>query len=131
MTNIATLVPPPQKGERRGGRVAGVQNRHTRAMKLAMVEAAEESKHAEHRGQSLKAYCLFLADEHPTVFANMLARLIPIQAKVTTNGPPLRLDPSMSMEELIRNFEAKIKDVNYRPLPRMLEQDDVEVDDAT
>ena len=81
MSNIATLLPPIEKGERRGnrGRAPGQINRVTRAMKLASIEAAELSKHAQ--DGTLTSYLKFLADDHPQQFANILCRLIPAQVK--------------------------------------------------
>jgi hypothetical protein len=114
---------PIEKGERRGhrGRVAGVQNMYTRAMKTALYLAAEESKHSD---GSLKGYLLHLADEKPELFAPMLMRLIPVQAKIEHHGPPpKRLDPSMSIDEMVSNFVMKIKDTSYRPEPRLIENE--------
>jgi hypothetical protein len=78
-----------------------------------------------------------LADEHPTVFAGLLGRLIPIQAKVKTDDNIRarleKLDMSMTLSEMIQSFEQKIKS-DYMPVePRLLiEQrgDDDDDDDA-
>lgn len=131
MTNIAALVPPPPKGERRGGRVKGQLNAVTRCLKTALMLAAEESDHCPPGKQSLAGYCLWLANERPELYVSMLARLIPVQAKIETTGPPLPpLSMNMPIDEMISNFAEKIKNPNYRAVPRLLEQDDVEVDDA-
>ena len=72
MSNIATLK-PIQKGDGRGGRVPGQVNRITRALKTALIFAAEELKHS--KDKSLKSYCTFLADERPELFAGLFGKI--------------------------------------------------------
>ena len=50
---------PIEKGKRYVGRAPGVQNRTTRAMKLALIEAAEESEHSD---GCLKGYCKIFSE---------------------------------------------------------------------
>lgn len=128
MSNIATLLPPIQKGERRGGRVVGSTNRVTRALKKAIINAAEKSEHCPEDNKSLEGYCTYLANEHPTTFAVMLTRLIPVQAKIKSDGEiPQRLSINMSLSDMVSAFEMKIKS-DYRPTMPMLVQNDVEVE---
>ena len=108
MTNVTTLR-PNEKGERRGGRQPGVQNLTTRVLKHALLLAAEESKHSD---GSLKGYCLHLANERPELFVSMLARLIPVQAKIDSDvrvdfDKIKRLTAEMPLDEMVRNFEAR------------------------
>jgi hypothetical protein len=130
MANITNLQ-PMQKGERRCGRKAGVLNRTTRLLKLAIITAAEKSKHSD---GSLESYCLFLADEKPETFAQLLARLIPVQAKVeATENVRVRLErltPTMALSEMISAFEKKLKSSYCPPLPRIEHDDDDDDDDA-
>jgi hypothetical protein len=130
MSNIATLLPPMRKGERRRcGRAKGQTNRMTRALKIAVIFAAEKSEHS--KDKSLEGYCLYLANEHPTVFAALLGKLIPAQAKVKAEFVRLeKLSLDMPLSEMIRNFELKIKS-DYQPAPRLLiEHDDDDEPDA-
>ena len=130
--NLLTLR-PFAKGERHHvGRAKGVPNRTTRALKIALIDAAEKSRHSKDRGKSLEAYCTYLADEHPVAFAGLLGKLIPVQAKVKTDGNVRfeKLNMSMSLAEMISNFEMKIKS-DYRPPPPVLiEPDDDDEPDA-
>ena len=100
MANLATLT-PFKKGDGRGGRTKGQTNRVTRALKKAIINAAEKSEHCPANDKSLEGYCTFLANEHPTTFAMMLTRLIPVQAKVKTDiDRPTRLTINMSLSEM-------------------------------
>ena len=128
MSNIATLK-PFEKGEdgRRGSR-KGRPNRVTRALKKAIINAAENSVHCPEDDKSLEAYCTYLADEHPTTFATMLTRLIPVQAKVKGEfNRSTRLTINMSLSDMVSAFEMKIKS-DYQPEPALIEQDQVEVE---
>lgn len=129
MSNITTLHPPNVKGEeRRGGRVKGSVNRMTRALKKAIINAAEKSEHCPVNNKSLEGYCTYLANEHPTTFATMLTRLIPVQAKIKSDGEiPQRLSINMSLSDMVNAFELKIKS-DYRPVVPLIAQDDVEVE---
>lgn len=125
MSNIASLT-PMQKGERRGGRAKGQVNKVTRALKHALILAAEKSVHSKDR--SLESYCTFLADEHPTTFAGLLGRLIPVQLKakgdVRVDLERIKLNMNMSLPEMIANFEAKIKSDYCVPPRALIEHDD-------
>lgn len=122
--NVQNLKPPIEKGEHRGhrGRAPGVLNRVTRAMKIAAIDAAELSKHS--KDNTLTSYLTFLADEHPAQFSAILCKLIPVQVRANiSDGPPQRLDTSMSLSQMINSFEQKIKS-DYQPvLPPVIEHD--------
>src|SRR6516225_7174868 len=70
----------PKKGERFGGRQKGTPNQTTRELKEALFLAAEKSKHS--RGEGLVGYLTYLADNEKSLYVPMLARLIPLQAKI-------------------------------------------------
>jgi hypothetical protein len=130
MTNVATLK-PNKKGTRRGGRQPGVQNLTTRVLKHALLLAAEESKHSD---GSLKGYCLHLANERPELFVSMLARLIPVQAKIDSDvridfDKIRRLTAEMPLDEMVRTFEEKIKSPDYVPRSLLIDQNANEHDD--
>jgi hypothetical protein len=129
MSNIATLLPPIKKGEKRCGRAKGQTNRITRALKNALILAAEKSKHSKDR--SLESYCTYLADEHPVAFAGLLGKLIPVQARVKTEGNVRfeRLNLNMPLSDMIKNFEAKIKSDYQPPPPVLIERDDNDDDE--
>ncbi|MGY3690710.1 hypothetical protein ACVIGA_000790 [Bradyrhizobium sp. USDA 3240] len=74
----------PKKGERFGGRQKGTQNKVTRALKEAIILAAENSVHS--KTKDLVGYVKYLADKRPEVFASLLGRLIPLQAMVAVKG---------------------------------------------
>jgi hypothetical protein len=97
-----------KKGDGRGGRPKGAPNKTTRALKEAIILAAEKSKHSKAGG--LVGYLKYLADEKPEVFAPMLGRLLPLQARVKNEGvSPVKLHLDMSLPEMINNFENRIK----------------------
>src|SRR5213596_1760160 len=50
-----------KKGDGRGGRPKGTPNKTTRALKEAIILAAEKSKHS--KAHDLEGYLLYLADE--------------------------------------------------------------------
>ena len=97
-----------KKGDGRGGRPKGAQNKTTRVLKEAIILAAEQSKHS--KAGDLEGYLRYLADEKPELFVPLLAKLLPLQVKAK-NEPdkPVRLDPGMSLPEMIDNFERRIK----------------------
>ena len=134
MSNIATLK-PITKGDPRGGRVKGQVNRITRALKTALILAAEKSEHCPKGNKSLEGYCLYLANKHPVTFAGLLGKLIPVQARVKAEGnaridfEKLKLNLSMPLEEMIRNFEIKIKSGYCPPPPVLIEHDDDDDDE--
>jgi hypothetical protein len=51
-------------------------------MKEAIILAAEQSKHS--KTGDLVGYLLFLADDHPELFAPFLGRLLPLQVNAKT-----------------------------------------------
>ncbi|WP_369722918.1 hypothetical protein AB8Z38_02320 [Bradyrhizobium sp. LLZ17] len=71
-------------GERPVGRAKGTQNKFTRELKEAIITAAELSKHSKKKG--LVGYVTYLADDKPGLFASLLSRLIPLQARVNVEG---------------------------------------------
>ena len=117
-----------KKGDGRGGRPKGAPNKTTRALKEAIILAAEKSKHS--KAHDLEGYLLYLADEKPELFVPMLGKLLPLQvrAKNEGDGPVnlnLKLNPNMSLSEMISNFEQRVK-AAYMPQltsPPLIEQD--------
>ncbi|MGY3558449.1 hypothetical protein ACVWXP_001718 [Bradyrhizobium sp. USDA 4463] len=82
-----------KKGERFGGRQKGTPNKVTRQLQEAIILAAEKSVHS--KTKDLVGYLTYLADKHPGVFASLLGRLIPLQAKVNVDA------------DMQRTFKAK------------------------
>ena len=76
--NVANL-------QRRVGRVAGVPNKSTRALKEAIVLAAEQSVHSETK--DLVGYVKYLADKKPEIFASLLGRLLVFRGKYLRGEP--------------------------------------------
>ena len=118
-----------KKGDGRGGRPKGAPNKTTRALKEALIFAAEKSKHS--KTHDLEGYLMYLADEKPELFVPLLGKLLPLQVKAKNEdvGPVnlnLNLNPNMSLSEMINNFERRIKSI-HNPLkelaPPMIEQD--------
>jgi hypothetical protein len=70
----------PKKGERFGGRQKGTPNQTTRELKEALFLAAEASRHSD--GKGLVGYLTHLADNEKALYVRMLARMIPLQAKI-------------------------------------------------
>ncbi len=103
-----------KKGDGRGGRPKGAPNKTTRALKEAIILAAEKSKHS--KAHDLEGYLLYLADEKPELF-------VPLLGKLSVN---LKLNPNMSLSEMIDNFERRIKSIHIpvnELAPPMIEQD--------
>jgi hypothetical protein len=114
-----------KKGDGRGGRPKGAPNKTTRALKEAIILAAEKSKHS--KAHDLEGYLLYLADEKPELFVPLLAKLLPLQvrAKNEGDGPVNLINPNMSVSEMISNFEQRVK-AAYMPQltsPPLIEQD--------
>jgi hypothetical protein len=114
-----------QKGDGRGGRPKGAQNKTTRALKEAIILAAENSKHS--KTGDLEGYLRHLADDEPELFVPLLAKLLPLQLNAKNEpAEPVRLNPSMSLPEMIENFERRIKSI-HNPLKALtapiIEQD--------
>src|SRR5690348_2784437 len=101
-----------KKGDGRGGRPKGAPNKTTRALKEAIILAAEKSKHS--KGGDLEGYLRYLADEKPELFVPLLGRLLPLQvrAKEEIVGPVNRINLSMSLSEMVENFERRIKSIH-------------------
>ena len=74
-------------------------------MKRALILAAEQSVHS--KDGTLVSYVTWIANVHPALFCNMLGRLVPMEAKIQTNGVPQRLSSDMSLDQLVSAFEMK------------------------
>src|SRR5215210_3596249 len=88
-----------KKGDGRGGRPRGAPNKTTRALKEAIILAAEKSKHS--KAHDLEGYLLYLADEKPELFVPLLGKLLPLQvrAKNEDRAPVNMLDANMPLSE--------------------------------
>jgi hypothetical protein len=127
MAGNVTTLKPITTGDPRGGRKVGQTNLLTRVMKRALVLAAENSEHSD---GSLVGYVTWIANVHPQLFCNMLGRLVPLEARVQTNGPPLqRLTPDMDLPTMISEFERKIQDPTYFATPHNTIEHSVDDDD--
>ena len=73
-----------KKGDGRGGRPQGAPNKTTRALKEAIILAAELSKHSETR--DLVGYLQYLADNRPELFVPLLGKLLPLQVRAKNEG---------------------------------------------
>ena len=111
-----------KKGDGRGGRPKGAPNKTTRALKEAIILAAEKSKHS--KAHDLEGYLLYLADEKPELFVPLLGKLLPLQVKAKNEDGGqvnLKLNPNMSLSEMIDNFERRIKSI-HNPLKELAPQ---------
>ncbi|SRR5258706_15202720 len=111
-----------KKGDGRGGRPKGARNKTTRALKEAIILAAEKSKHS--KAHDLEGYLLYLADEKPELFVPLLGKLLPLQVKAKNEDGGqvnLKLNPNMSLSEMIDNFERRIKSI-HNPLKELAPQ---------
>lgn len=89
--NPMPKIPPrPPKGRPRpagAGRKKGVQNNLTTSVKMAVVHAAMlEGQDGKGKGK-LIGYLRSLAKNHPTSFAALLARVIPLQVEGDPDKP--------------------------------------------
>ena len=124
--NIATLK-PITPGDPRAGRKVGQTNITTRLLKRALLMAAELSEHSDNQG--LVGYCTWLSNTRPELYVAMLSRLIPIQAKLKTDFVrPQELTSDMPLDQMMIEFERKIRDPNYHP--RAIENDARDYDDG-
>src|ERR1035437_1203762 len=64
------------------GRALGTPNKTTRALKDAIIYAAENSVHSEDK--TLESYLLFLANDKVELFVPLLGRLLPLQINAKT-----------------------------------------------
>jgi hypothetical protein len=130
VSHKANLI-PFEKGDGRAGRKPGSPNKATRVMKQAVINAAAKSIHCPPDDKSLEGYCTYLADAHPPVFAGLMGRLIPVQAKVKTDGNMRieNLNINMSLSDMVSKFELKLKS-GYRPAPPALVIDNDETGDG-
>jgi len=113
-----------KKGDGRGGRPPGAPNKTTRALKEAIILAAEKSKHS--KAHDLEGYLLYLADDKPELFVPLLAKLLPLQVRAKAEEVPInRINPNMSVSEMVSTFEQQVK-AAYMPQltsPPLVEQD--------
>lgn len=70
-------------GERRGGRAKGTPNKSTKALKDAILLAAEEVGGE----QGLVGYLKILAVQEPSAFASLLGKVLPLQVTGADGGP--------------------------------------------
>ena len=75
---------PYEKGQ--GGRPKGSQNKSTKALKEALLRAADEA-----HPQGVKGWLIELAGKDPKAFASLLSRLLPTEARVESSGPTVVL----------------------------------------
>jgi hypothetical protein len=127
VSNLATLK-PIRTGDGRGGRVPGQVNKVTRVLKTAIVLAGEKSRHS--KDGSLLSYLIHVADEYPALYIGLLGRLVPVEAKLKTDFErPQRLTSDMSLNEMVTQFELKIKNEDYQPPPPVIEHNNDGDDD--
>ena len=75
---------PPNAGK---GRKAGSPNKTTKALKEAILEAAELVGHDGNGGDGLTGYLKTLAVSEPRAFAGLLGRVLPLQVTGEGGGP--------------------------------------------
>ena len=98
-----------KKGDGRGGRPKGAPNKTTRVLQEAIILAAENSKHS--KTGDLEGYLRHLADDKPELFVPLLAKLLPLQVRAKNESVGLvpRLNPNMSLSEMVDNLDRKLK----------------------
>lgn len=77
------------KGKKTGGRQKGTPNKTTKALKDAILEAAELAG-GEASGNNpggLVGYLLMLAVEDPKTFGSLLGRVVPLQLQGDQDNP--------------------------------------------
>ena len=75
---------PPAAGK---GRPKGARNKTTRLLSHAILDAARNHGLDGKGEDELTGYCQFLAKEHPTAFASLLAKVLPMQISGEGGGP--------------------------------------------
>ena len=96
--------------------------------KTAIVLAGEKSRHS--KDGSLLSYLIHVADEYPALYIGLLGRLVPVEAKLKTDFErPQRLTSDMSLNEMVTQFELKIKNEDYQPPPPVIEHNNDGDDD--
>jgi hypothetical protein len=80
-----------QPGERRGGRKKGTPNKTTKALKDAILLAAEEAGFDGQGQDGLVGYCKALAVNEPKAFCALLGRVLPLQV-TGEDGGALRIE---------------------------------------
>jgi hypothetical protein len=94
-----------KKGDGRGGRPKGAPNKTTRALKEAIILAAETSEHS--KSGDLVGYLVYLADNRPELFVPLLGRLLPLQVKAKNEvGGSIKLNPNMSLSEMVNKLRS-------------------------
>ena len=78
---------PIQKGERRGGRQKGQQNKITTLLKEAITMAAEKVGSDNKGKDGLVGYLSWLSRKEPAVFGRLLEKLLPYQLTGKDGGP--------------------------------------------
>ena len=96
------------KGHRAGGRAPGQQNKTTKAMKEALILAAEKVGSDGKGKDGLVGYLERLARREPRSFASLLGKLLPFQI-TGKDGMPLSV--------MFRTKEEVIKEMQDRGLP--------------
>lgn len=96
------------------GKQKGVPNRITRLLKEAIIMAAElvGDPRNEDGKTGLVEYCVFLAEEHPPVFAQLLGKVLPLQIK--TDGPGTTVQ--VIERVIVRHGEASVTPIRREPL---------------
>ncbi|GGE18280.1 hypothetical protein GCM10011390_41800 [Aureimonas endophytica] len=74
-------------GERRGGRAKGSQNKTTRQLKEAILQAAEEVGENDAGDGGLVGYLRRVAKEDVKAFAGLLGKVLPLQLSGADGGP--------------------------------------------
>ncbi|MEX3008347.1 hypothetical protein [Hoeflea sp. TYP-13] len=69
------------------GRPKGVLNKNTRLLSHAILEAARNHGLDGEGTDELTGYCQFLAKDHPTSFATLLSKVLPMQVTGSGGGP--------------------------------------------
>ena len=69
------------------GRPKGSPNRTTALLKEAIIQAAELTGSDKAGRDGLVGYCQFLAKDEPKAFAQLLAKVLPMQVSGEDGGP--------------------------------------------
>src|SRR5262249_35138135 len=96
-------LPPPNMGK---GRMKGSPNKVTRVLKDAILLAAEQVGEDQKGKDGLIGYLRGIAKVHPTTFAGLLARIIPLQY---AEEMKLGYDPELLRELSDKDLEKLVE----------------------
>lgn len=106
------LVPFKKGRVKTGGRKPGVQNKTTRVLRDAILDAAAVVGENGKGRNGLLGYLVRLARKHPQSYVHLIAKVLPMQVTGEGGGPLRMITVNFSAADAAQAYQDTLKQVN-------------------